>query len=107
MTSAVNRRRRASGSILGNSNIGIGDPEQVIKQQHILGVCVGNPVAHAIAGGLPVEPLDAGGGAQQPRDGVERDLTGVRFAVGGEHVDTPGGRYRGDLAHQTALANAR
>ena len=32
---------------------------------------------------------------------------GVRLAEGGEHLDTPGGCHRGDLAHQTALADAR
>jgi hypothetical protein len=31
----------------------------------------------------------------------------VRFAVSGEHVDTPDGCYRGDLSHHTALADAR
>ena len=36
-------------------NIRVGDAQQVIKQHQILGVCVGNPVAHSIAGGLPVK----------------------------------------------------
>ena len=47
------------GIDLRQRNIGIGDAQQVVEQQQILGVGVGNPVAHAIAGGLPVKTLDA------------------------------------------------
>ena len=35
-----------------------------------------------------VKTLDAGGRAQQPRNGMEWDLAGVRFAEGGEHLHT-------------------
>ena len=58
-------------------HLGIGEAQQVMQQQHVLGVGVGNAVAHSIASGLPVKPLDAGGRAQQPRDGMEGDLVGV------------------------------
>ena len=44
---------------------------------------------------------------QQPRDGVEGDLAGVRLAEGGEHLHTTAVRHRRHLAHQTALADAR
>ena len=88
-------------------SIRVGDAQQVIKQQQILGVCVGNPVAHSIAGGLPVKTLDAGGRAQQPRDGMEGDLAGVRLAEGGEHLHATATRHRRHLAHQTALADTR
>ena len=46
-TSAVNRRRRASGSIVGSGSLGVGDAQQVIKQQQILLVGVGDTFAHA------------------------------------------------------------
>ena len=60
-----------------------------------------------IAGLLPVKTLDTGGRAQQPRDGVEGDLAGVRLAEGGEHLHPAPTRHRRHLAHQTALADAR
>ena len=43
-------------------------------------------LADSIAGRLPVKTIDAGGRAQQPRDGMEGDLAGVRLAEGGEHL---------------------
>ena len=46
--------------------------------------------ARNIAGGLRAETLHSGGRAQQPRDGMEGDLAGVRLAEGGEHLDTTG-----------------
>ena len=55
------------------------------------GFCVWNPVANAVAGLLPVQIAHAGGCTQQPRHDVEGNVGGVRFAVGGEHVDTPSG----------------
>jgi hypothetical protein len=58
----------AATSPCGTANLGIGDARQVIEEQQVLRVCVWNPVANAVA--------HAGG---------------VRFAIGGEHVDTPGG----------------
>ena len=68
---------------------------------------MGNPGAHLVAGSLPIKTVDTGGRAQQPRDGMEGDLTGVRLAEGGEHLDTASGRHRRDFTHETALANAR
>ena len=62
---------------LGQLHLGIGDAQQVMQKQQVLGVCVGNAVAHSIASGLPVKPLDARGRAQQPCDGVKGDLVGV------------------------------
>ena len=38
---------------------------------------------------------------------MEGDLAGVRLAEGGEHLDTAATRHRRNLAHQTALADAR
>ena len=38
---------------------------------------------------------------------MEGDLAGVRLAEGGEHLDARDGCHRRDLAHQTALADAR
>ena len=52
-----------------------------------------------------VQITHAGGCAQQPRHGVKRDVAGVRFAERSEHVDTRARRHRGDLAHQTTLAD--
>ena len=77
LTSAVNRRRRASGSIFGSSTSGSAMPSRSCEKQQVLGVCVGNAVAHSIASTLPIKPLDAGGRAQQPCHGMEGDLAGV------------------------------
>lgn len=54
-----------------------------------------------------VKTLDFGGCAKQPGDGVEGNLRGVRLAEGGEHFNTTGGRLRSNLAHETALTDAR
>ncbi len=88
------------------SNIGIGDPQQVIKQHQILGVRVGDPVAHSITGGLTVKTLHTGGRAQQPGHGMEGDLPRVRLAKGSEHPHITPTRNRCDLTRQTALADA-
>ena len=58
----------------------------IIKQHQVLAVCVGNAVAHSITGGLRVKTIDACRSAEQPRDGMEWGLTGVRLAEGGEHL---------------------
>ena len=42
LISAVNRRRRASGSICGQRHIGVGDAQQIVEQQQILRVGIGN-----------------------------------------------------------------
>jgi hypothetical protein len=62
---------------LRQCHLGIGDAQQVMQKQQVLGVCVGNAVAHSIASTLPAKPLDAEGSAQQPCDGMEVDLVGV------------------------------
>ena len=87
-------------------HIGVGDAQQVIDQQQILGVCLGNAVAHPIASGLPVKPLDAVDHAQQPCHDMERDLAGVRLAEGGEYVGATATRQHRHVAHQAALADA-
>ena len=61
----------------------------------------------SVAGRLCVKTLDSGGCAQQPGDGVEGNLAGVRLAEGGEHLNTTGGYLRSNLAHETALPDAR
>ena len=55
----------------------VDDAEQIIKQQHVLRVCVWNLVSHSGAGRLPVKTLDAGGRPQQTRHGMKWDLAGV------------------------------
>ncbi len=57
--------------------------------------------------GRIVEAAHASGSTQQPRHDVEGNVRGMRFAEGGEHLDTPGCCHCGDLARQTALADAR
>ena len=89
------------------SNIGIGDPQQVIEQHQVQFINVRKPCPYPGAGGLCVKTIDAGARTQQPRHGIERDLAGVRLAESGEHLDTTGGRHRRHFAHQTALADAR
>ena len=104
-TTAVNRRRRASGSIRGKTASGSADAQQIIKQQQVLRVGVTNPVAQSIPRGLPAKTINTEGRAQQPRDGMEGHLTGVRLAEGSEHLNTTLARHHRNLAHQTALPN--
>ena len=54
-----------------------------------------------------VEIAHAGGRAQQPRHHVKGDVAGVRFAEGGEHLDTAACGQRGDFTHQAGFADAR
>src|SRR6476661_5576210 len=70
-------------------------------------VCVGHPVAHSIAGGLRAKTIDACRSAEQPRDGMEWDLTGVRLAEGGEYLNIAVTSHRRNFVHETALADAR
>ena len=107
LISAVNRRRRASGSILGSSTSGSAMPSRSSKQQQVLGLGVGSPGPYLRASRRAVQITHAAGRPQQPRHHLERDVAGVRFAEGAEHLDTAGGCHRGDLSDQTALADAR
>ena len=54
-----------------------------------------------------VKTLDFSGRAQQPGDGVEGNLRGVRLAEDGEHFNTTGGGLRSNFAHETALTDTR
>lgn len=80
-TIVINRRRRASGSILGSFTSGSG-MRQVIKQQQILGVGVGNLCAHPHPRLLLVQTNHPCGGAQQPRHHTECNVRGMGFTKG-------------------------
>ena len=100
LTSAVNRRRRASGSIGGQRHIGVGDAQQIIEQQQILRVGIRKLFPDLRAGGLAVEVGHAHAGPQQPRHRMERHLVGVGFAEGPKHVHPATGCGRRGLPRQ-------
>ena len=89
------------------SNVRIGDAQQVIEEQHVLGVGIRHPGAHSVTGGRAVQATHAGGCPQQPRHDMEGDVGGVRFAVGAEHLHFPARSDCYHLTHQTALADTR
>ena len=70
------------------SSIRVRDAQQVVKQNYILGICLGNSVAHTIAPVVFIKTLDAGGCAEQPRHRMEGDLAGARLTERGEHLGT-------------------
>ncbi len=78
LISAVNRRRRASGSIWGSATSGVGDAEQIVEQQQILrvGVAGTRPRTRARAASHRRGQY-AAARAQQPRHRMKRDVTGV------------------------------
>jgi hypothetical protein len=61
----------------GQGSVGIGDSEQVIKQQQVLRLRVGKLSPYPRSGGIGVNTLDAGDRTQQPCHGMEGDLAGV------------------------------
>jgi hypothetical protein len=79
---------------------------QVIEERQVLGVCVANPGMDLCAGRRRLNALDPGGRAQQPGYDPERNVGRVRFAEGGEDLHVAATSYRGNLAHQTAFADA-
>ena len=59
------------------SNLGIGDAQQVIEEQHVLGVGIRDPRAHSVTSGRAVQIAHADGCPQQPRHDVEGNVGGV------------------------------
>ena len=88
-------------------NIWIGDAQQIVEEQQVLGLGAGSLGSYLGAGRRVVQIPHAGGRPQQMRYRVKGDVAGMRFAIRREYVDAPGGGHRGDHAHQTALADAR
>ena len=107
LISAVNRRRRASGSIWGSGTSGRRCRADHRAAADPAGRHRRDMFAHPGAGGFAVEVGHAGARAQQPRHGVERDVTGVGFAEGPKHLDPATGRQRRGLPGHPALADAR
>ena len=70
------------GIDVGQRHVRVTNAQQVIEQDHILGIGVGNLCMHPCPRGLLVEIGDPGGIAQQPRRHMERNLTGMRLAEG-------------------------
>jgi hypothetical protein len=87
-------------------DVGIGDAQQVIEEQHVIRLGVGHPGPHLRAGFRGIQIGHPEARTQHPPHQIERDVARVRFAEGGEHVDTTGRCHGGDLARQTALADA-
>ena len=92
---------------LGQRHLGVGDAQQIIKQQQILRVGIRDLFPHPGAGGFAVQVSHAAARPQQPRHHMERDLTGMRLAEGPQHLDPATGRQRRGLPGHPALADAR
>ena len=92
---------------LWQRHLGVGDTEQIIEQQQILRVGIRNLLPGPGAGGVAVQVGHAGARPQQPRDQMERDVTGVGFAEGPKHLDAATGRQRRGLPSHPALTDAR
>jgi hypothetical protein len=107
LTSAVKRRRRASGSIRGIGTFGIGDSQQIIEQQQILRVGVGELDTQTSSGSVAVEVSHSGARAQQARYSVKRNVAGVGFTEGPKHLGPATSRHCNDLPGHAALADAR
>ena len=87
------------GIDLRQFDIGIGDAQQVLEQQHVLRHHFGSLRPDPRPGGGRIKVLDANGCAQQFCYGMEWDLAGVRLAEGSEHVNTLGAGYRRNFTH--------
>ena len=92
----------------GQWHVGVGDAEQIIEQQQILRVDIGTYICPQLrAGGVAVEVSHTAARPQQPRHGIERDVTGVGFAEGPKHVDPATGRQRRGFPRRPGFADAR
>ena len=59
------------GIDLGQLHLGIGDAQQVIEEQQVLGVCVRHPGAHSLTSGRAIQITHTDGCPQQPRHDME------------------------------------
>ena len=91
----------------GQRHLGVGDAEQIIKQQQILRVGVGYLFPNPSAGGVAVQGGHADAHAQQLGHHTEGNVTGVGFAEGPHHLDAATGRHGRRLPGRPALADAR
>ena len=105
---AVNRRRRASGSMAGSGTSGSAMPSRSSSSSRSCGsASAGTRARNSRAGGVAVEISHAAARPQQPRHGVKRDVTSMRLAENPKHLDPATGRQRRGLPGHPALADAR
>ena len=97
--SAVNRRRRASGSIWGSGTSGSAMPSRSSSSSRSSRVGVGNLVAHPIAGGLRRRDPSTPVAARSSRATAWKGISLVCDSQKAENTSTPAtGRHRRDLA---------
>jgi hypothetical protein len=85
--------------------VGVADSEQVVQQQQVVGVGVGDAGPHLRPARVLVEVAHPEHPAQQPRHQMKRDLPGMGFGGDGEHLDAAAGSQRHGLARDAALAD--
>ena len=108
LTSAVNRRRRASGIDLGQRHLGIGDAQQVIEAAASPRGLRREPGAHLRTSGLRRRDRSTPVAARSSRATTWKGTSLACDSQKAVNTSTPrGGGHRRDLAHQTALADAR
>src|SRR4029077_18768261 len=66
-----------------------------------------DPFPQSIPGDLCIKTFNSGGRTQELSDRIERNLAGVGFAEGGEHLDSTCYGHSRNLAHQTAFTDTR
>ena len=107
LISAVNRRRRASGSIWGSATSGSAMPSRSSSSSRSCGSASGTCSRTRARAACAVEVGHAAARAQQPRHHMEGNVTGMRLAEGPKHLDPATGRQRRGLPGHPALADAR
>src|SRR6476659_5325502 len=105
-TTAVSRRRRASGSMGGKAVFGSAMPSRSSSSCTSSGSASGTRSRTRSRAVCPPRPSTPKA-ARQPRDGMEGDLTGMRLAECSEHLNTTRRCHGRKLAHQTALPDTR
>ena len=91
----------------GQRDCGVTDPEQIVQQQQVLWVrrrgCGSRTCARAAS---LVESLTPNTVRSRRATTMERDLAGMGFAVGGEHLDAAAGSQSSRASpHDPALAD--
>ena len=89
LISAVNRRRRASGSIAGSGTSGSAMPSRSSSSSRSCGSASGNLLPHPGAGGFAVEVSHAGARPQQPRHHMRTGMSRACDSQKAQNTSTP------------------
>ncbi len=107
----VHQRRQPAapriGGDIGRGDGGVPNTQEILEQQEVPGVPLGESVSHPRPGNTGLQTIDLQCRPQQPRQHVERDVVSVRLAVGGVYRHAAAGRDGDGFADQSALADSR